>query len=313
MSIATSPSVTVRNAYWKLDVLPEWGASILNLETASGRPVLRRVSLAEVRSSSNTAAFALMPYSNRIRDARFDFEGKEVQLRPAAGSPNVQHGDVRNRPWQLEQMSERALSCTFDSRAASHLNGADMNWPWPFTARLDYHLHGPHCDIALTLTNMGQAVMPAGIGLHPYFQRCHDGQEPTLHFEAGGWYQTGADSIPECGAQRIPPRLDFAQARELGSETIDAVFSSWDGTAQLRWPSARGEGLGRSLTLTADNVFSHLVLFTAPDGSLALEPVSHATDAFNLAARGVHGTDMKVLSPGQSLAGAIRLTQDGAW
>ncbi|WP_420596961.1 aldose 1-epimerase [Deinococcus sp.] len=308
MSIATSPSVTVRNAYWKLDVLPEWGASILNLETASGRPVLRRVNLAHVRSSSDTAAFALMPYSNRIRDARFDFEGNRVQLRPAAGSPNVQHGDVRNRPWQIEQTSESALSCTFDSRDV-----ADMNWPWPFTARLAYHLHGPHCDIALTLTNAGRELMPAGIGLHPYFQRCHDGLEPTLHFEAGGWYQTGAGSIPERGAQPIPPRLDFAQARELGPDTIDAVFSSWDGTAQLRWPGESGEGVGRSLTLTADNVFSHLVLFTAPDDSLALEPVSHATDAFNLAARGVHGTDMKVLSPGQSLAGAIRLTQGGAW
>ena len=293
--------VTLRSECWTLEVLPEWGASILNLSAASGRSVLRHVNLADVKSSSNTAAFALVPYSNRIRDARFEFGGRTIQLRPAAGSPNIQHGDVRNRPWQVETQNASRLSCTFDSRDFS-----DMNWPWPFSARLDYHLHGPHCDIALTLMNAGEEQMPAGIGLHPYFVRRQDGQEPTLHFEAGGWYDAGLDSIPDSGTQVIPPSLDFSSAREVGPDAIDAVFASWDGTAQLAWPT-------RSLTLSADNVFSHLVLFTAPDGSLALEPVSHATDAFNLAARGIHGTDMKVLSPGQALAGALRLTLEGEW
>lgn len=54
-------------------------------------------------------------------------------------------------------------------------------------------------------------------------------------------------------------------------------------------------------------------MFTAPDGSVALEPVSHATDALSLAARGVPGTDLRVLAPGQSLAGAVRLTLEGEW
>ena len=48
-----------------------------------------------------------------------------------------------------------------------------------------------------------------------------------------------------------------------------------------------------------------------------LDPVDDAedkiTDAFNLAARGVHGTDMRVLTPGQSLAGAVRFTLGGDW
>jgi aldose 1-epimerase len=55
------------------------------------------------------------------------------------------------------------------------------------------------------------------------------------------------------------------------------------------------------------------VVFTAPDGSLALEPVSHATDAFNLAAQGMAGVDSRTLSPGQSLAGTVRVTLEGDW
>ncbi len=284
-----------------LEIAPEWGASILNLGAASGRPVLRPVAPSTVKSSSDTGCFPLMPYSNRIRDARFEFAGRTVELRPKPGSKLVQHGDVRNRPWQVERGSDTHLRCDFDSREF-----ADMNWPWAFTARLEYLLHGPHCDISLMLTNVSGEPMPAGMGLHPYFQRLQDGQQPDVQFAAGGWYPTDENSLPLGSSQAIPTDLDFGAARPVGESQIDAVFASWDGTARLSWPT-------RSLTLTADNVFSHLVLFTAPDGSLALEPVSHATDAFNLAAREVAGSDMKVLSPGQSLAGAVRLSLDGNW
>ncbi|WP_293910120.1 aldose 1-epimerase [Deinococcus sp.] len=294
-------SATVQNESWTLTVLPELGASILNLQAASGRPVMRPVDPASVTASSASASFALLPYSNRIREARFEFGGRAVQLRPGPGGHNVQHGDVRNRPWQVTQSAETALSCAFDSR-----NFGDINWPWAFTAQLDYRLHGPHFDIAVTLTNVDQVDMPAGMGLHPYFQRLQGAQEPTVQFNAGGWYQADASNIPVDGAQNVPPELEFAQPRPIGPDHLDAVFASWDGTARLAWEE-------RALTITADNVFSHLVIFTAPDGSLAIEPVSHATDAFNLSARGVLGTDMKVLSPGQSLAGAVRLTLEGAW
>ncbi len=291
----------MHNECWTLEVLPRWGASILNLSAASGRPVLRRVQPERLSSSSDSGCFVLMPYSNRIRDARFEFGGRTVQLRPKPGSTVVQHGDVRNRPWHVQKVSQTHLSCTFDSR---HFE--DMNWPWPFSAQLDYHLHGPHLDLALTLSNVGGEQMPAGMGLHPYFQRLQDGEEPTVQFEAGGWYATGPNSLPTREAQAIPAALEFGVASRVGAEAIDAVFASWDGTARLSWPT-------RALTLTADNVFSHLVLFTAPDGSLALEPVSHATDAFNLAERGVHGTDLRVLAPGQSLSGAVRFSLDGDW
>jgi aldose 1-epimerase len=60
--------------------------------------------------------------------------------------------------------------------------------------------------------------------------------------------------------------------------------------------------------MTCDVIFSHLVVFTAPDGSLAVEPVTHATDGFNLMARGVEGTGVKVLEPGEMVAGTVTLS-----
>jgi aldose 1-epimerase len=38
-----------------------------------------------------------------------------------------------------------------------------------------------------------------------------------------------------------------------------------------------------------------------------VEPVTHVNDGFNLLVRGVDGTGVHVLAPGQTLAGTIRL------
>ena len=298
---------TISNDHLTLSVLPDLGASVLNLAAASGRPVLRHVELGDVKTSSQCGSFALVPYSNRIRDARFTFEGRSIQLTPNSGTL-AQHGDVRNRPWQVERVSGSHLACTFDSR-----DFADINWPWAFTARLEYILHGPHFDTSVTLTNQGSAPMPAGMGLHPYFSRLDGGTDPTLSFQAGGVYLTDDSFIPTGEPQAVAPELDFSAARPVGDAQFNHVYSSWDGVARLAWAGRAGAGAGRALVMTADSVWSHLVLFTAPGGSLALEPVTHATDAFNLAAAGVHGTDMRVLAPGQSMGGAVRLTLEGDW
>ena len=302
---------SISNNQLTLSVLPDIGASVLNLTAASGRPVLRHVDPGDVQTSSQCGSFALMPFSNRVRAARFTFGGRTVQLRPGGGDGTIQHGDVRNRPWQVERVSDVHLVCTFDSRAFSELNGGDVNWPWAFTTRMEYHLHGPHLDTSLVLTNADQTPMPAGMGLHPYFSRMNGSTDPTLSFQAGGVYLTDDSFIPTAGPQPISPELDFSRPRVVGGQALNHVYSSWDGVARLSWGDFSPPG--RALTLTADSAFSHLVVYTAPDGSLALEPVTHATDAFNLAAAGVHGTDMRVLAPGQGMGAAFRMTLEGDW
>jgi aldose 1-epimerase len=154
------------------------------------------------------------------------------------------------------------------------------------------------------------------MGLHPYFARIQDGQDPLLTFDAALTYDTDARNLPVGGARPVQPTEAFRTPAAVGTQTLDRVYTAWDGIARLDWQPPIGQLGGnsqRALILTADNVFSHLVVFTAPDGSLALEPVSHATDAFNLAAQGIGGTDIKTLQPGQSLAGAARITVEGEW
>ncbi len=60
-------------------------------------------------------------------------------------------------------------------------------------------------------------------------------------------------------------------------------------------------------TVTADDPLRFLVVYTPPGESyFCAEPVSHCTDAFNLADRGRNDTGMIVLPPGKAASATVR-------
>lgn len=145
--------------------------------------------------------------------------------------------------------------------------------------------------------------MPAGFGHHPYFmRRVGQALDGLLSFKAERVYLTDSSCIPTEPATAIPPEFDFSKPRPLGHTSLDHVFAGWDGRLKMEWPESKV-----SMSLEADPIFSHLVVFTAPDGTVAIEPVSHATDGFNLIARGWADTGVRVLQPGESMAGEVRI------
>ncbi|WP_337869975.1 aldose 1-epimerase [Meiothermus sp.] len=291
-------SLCIENEWLRLKIVPQVGASIAAFEVRRGRewvPIMRPTPQPLPDKPSSYSSFTLAPFSNRIKAARFEFEGYTYQLEPNTPEGNAQHGDVRSRPWQVFHGTNSA-ACTFDSRFFE-----DVNWPWPFSLAMLYRLEGSTLETTLELVNQGQSPMPAGFGLHPYFVR--NLGEAVLQFGASGYYPTDAGLIPNEDMQPIPDELDFSSARPVGSQPLNLVYGGWDGRAVLEWV-----GSHLQLLLEADPVFEHLVVFTAPDGTLALEPVTHATDGFNLYARGVRGTGVRVLQPEGSLAGKVRMT-----
>lgn len=302
-----NPLYTVTSAFWKLTVAPETGASVAGLYLRSGGawlPLLRETPADAIaaKNPSKFASFTLAPFSNRIRDARFAFGGRSYALRATSDDGSTQHGDVRGRPWAVTEAAEGMLECRLDSR-----DFPDFNYPFPLTVSVRYEAEGNALRTRLSLTNVGDAAMPAGFGLHPYFNRVLGALgELRLRFKAAGLYDTDASFIPSEGMKPVPAARDFVEARAFGEQDFNHVYGGWDGEAQLTWPGAEV-----GVTLRCDPVFSHLVLFTAPDGTLGIEPVTHATDGFNLRDRGVADTGVRVLEPGERLMGTVTLEGSG--
>jgi aldose 1-epimerase len=86
-------------------------------------------------------------------------------------------------------------------------------------------------------------------------------------------------------------------------ETIDNVFTDWKGAARLTDP-ARPFDTG----IAGDRAARFVVVY-APSGRdfIAVEPVTHMTDAFNRAARGDTGTGTRNLAAGAGFSCTIRI------
>lgn len=249
---------------------------------------------ADPSAAISGGCYPLVPWSNRIRDGRFTFEGKRVDLtpsEPATGS--AIHGHGNRRAWTVTGVAGESV------RMAYHHAGDEEGWPFPYRAEQTVHLSEEGLSMTLACTNTGNARMPVGLGLHPYFPK---------HGDVGWWFSAENAWPPvegkfPVGATGIPDRLDFSEPKPavLG---LDQGFGGWNGTAHLIWPQA---GLGLSIIGGAN--LEHLVVYSPEERDyFCVEPVSHAIDAINLATKDVAGTGFRVLDPKHRFAATVRFT-----
>lgn len=253
------------------------------------------------------ASWLMLPYSNRIRDGKFTFEGREYVL--ANAKNHAIHGDVRNRPWKVVEQAPNRLVLEFDSATV-----ADFNWPWPILARVEIEADGDRLVQRLKLENRGDTTMPAGFGWHPYFRRwlSRDGEPVELQFHvtrvhpdgsANGLPTDKADGLPDGPSVPLPPELDFSTSRPLGDLRLDACFGGFDGRAEIGWPES-----GVRLFMECSPNVTHLICFAPADRPLvAVEPVANATDGVNLLATGAEDSGVIPLPAGKTLEASFTI------
>ncbi|WP_193170718.1 aldose 1-epimerase [Nisaea nitritireducens] len=244
--------------------------------------------------SGSTAwgSFPLVPFSNRIRDGRFTWDGEEHRIAASEkNAPHAIHGHGRSVPWDVGDVSE--------TRAALSYTYPGEDWPFPYRARQVFDLVDGALSVSLELENTGTKDMPGGLGHHPYLP-WRDG--PVLATSFGSIWPA-VDGVLPAGPEAVPGDLDFSgsNGRKL-PRGLDTGFGSWSGHALVKW---RGAGL--SLEIDASETLSHVILFT-PEGKpfFCVEPVTHCIDAINLDAKGVAGTGIRAVSPEGSLVASMK-------
>ncbi len=245
------------------------------------------------------SGYPMIPFCNRIRDGRFGFEGADYQLARNFTSPHAIHGNAWQRSWRIEGADATAAALTLEHDPAR--DGAAA-WPFAYAARLEARLTPDALEITLAVENRDGRAMPVGFGLHPYMPRTADME---LWAQTREVWREDAELLP---IERVPtpPEWDFARPRPLGpfesGIVLDNCFGGWNGAATLAWPS-----LGAALDIAADPVFGHLVIY-APVGRpfVAVEPQTQCNDSLNQTARGVTGTGLRTLKPGERVAGTMR-------
>jgi aldose 1-epimerase len=294
--------VTLAAGTLRLVIAPGIGGALAAFyENTPGGPMhwLRPASYAAFseRDPLRMASFPLFPYCNRIRDARFTFEGATVDL---AGNDlrfaHALHGNAWRRPWQVAALTQSSVDLYFEHEPDSRIPG---DWPFRYRARQRIVLSDEALRITLSAQNLADQPMPFGMGHHPYYPRT---PQTRIYAEVQAMWHADADVLPtHLGAHPAVDALREGLAPDAFD--LDNNFANWAREATIAWPDEH-----RQLTMSAEAPFDHMVIFApANDTQLCVEPVTNTTDCFNAAGPREHVGGC-VLQPGEEIAAAVTWT-----
>jgi aldose 1-epimerase len=266
-------------------VLPEVGARIHGLR-AFGHQLIRTPEDTETHRLDPFfwGAYVMAPWCNRLEPRPTVVGGRTVDLAANFRDGSAIHGQVYDRPW------------TRDDDGSFRVRGGGDGWPWRYLVAMDLGVIDATLSIALTLTNLDDEPMPAGIGIHPWFRRP---LEVAIHADRvhASMHEMTPDGEPVAG------RYDV---RSLGpiADDLDATWSGLaDPPVELRWPDA-----GVRATLRAVAPALHVVA-ASPSAidAVAVEPQTHLPQGLRRMLAGQPGA-LVMLDPGASLALGVVLT-----
>src|SRR5581483_9621516 len=201
------------------------------------------------RNARALGGFPLVPFSNRIADARFRFEGRDYALNQNfPPEPHAIHGDGWQAAWQVEAVAPDRATLAFRHDGAG---SGGSGWPFRYEARQTVAVDRAGLTIALEATNRAPHAWPFGCGLHPYFNAA-PGLRLTARLPEVWMWDTRHLPLVKIAT---PPAWDVGDGRSAGRLRCDSLLARWDGPGRLHLP-----GLRLAVTIEADPLFNHCVV-----------------------------------------------------
>lgn len=270
---------------WDIEIDPENGSLFrkcryqgamifrdFNLEASAGFPQF---------GASN---FPLLPFSNRIKNGQFSFEGIDVSL-PVNAPDQIHplHGIGWLNTWDITETSETSilLSQVYDAG----------DWPWSYKALQRIGVDGPKLKLGLEVTNTSPTNMPCGLGFHPYFP---DLDEAYIAFDSDGVWLADEDVLPVSHVVS-PTGFNFSRPQRLKRYRLDHCFTGTN-RAEISWANT-----DKTIQINSSAELSRAAVFTNhAENYFCFEPISHTHNALNMDDPVAEG--MKILEPGETAA-----------
>jgi aldose 1-epimerase len=237
----------------------------------------------------------LLPWPNRLRNGRWTWHGRELQLEVASPEkPNAIHGLVSWQPWTLLRSDEGRVS-------VGTVVEPRPGYPFRLAAAVDYALRPDRLEVTVRVRNVGHESAPFGAGMHPYL---HVGAEEDGRIGDAEVAIPARTALEVDGGLPTGARRPFdGMAARIGDRVFDDPLTDLvrddDGWARVRLRGPAGE-----LELAVDGAWPWLQLYsgdTLPVGqrrrSLAVEPMTCPPNAL------ADDADLIVLDPGAEWSG----------
>lgn len=268
-----------------VELVPAVGGVVRSFR-AGDQPVFRE-GPSPITDANDGGCYPLVPFSNRVRDGRFSFRGREVTLRPnLLPQKHPLHGQGWRSAWWAEDPRGREASMSFDYQAD--------DWPWPYRARQDVSLDEGGLTLRLSCRNTGTEPMPCGLGFHPYFPA---GPETVLTTEVAGVWTIDEEVMP-VALEPSAGRYDLRERRVNGAD-LDNGYEGWSGVAELRQPNF-------TVRISSPDARRFQVYAPPGGGIVVAEPVTNANAALNQPEDRWPELGLAILEPGESASMSAR-------
>ena len=265
--------LSLRSGVAEASIHPDIGGRLGQLDLGDG-PLLRGPS--DDLGWAQWGCYPLLPWSNRIPDGHLVFGSIDSRLPANWPDGSAIHGLVASSPWTVRTTSDNEAELVVEAAAG----------PYHVRGEQAFELRPGELRLRLAVENIGDAAVPVGLGVHPWF---HAGRVrvPADRKWPGDPLPTGphlpVDAADDLRDGTVPPPMDrcFTALTDTVAE-IPGLRFHWEGPV------------------------TQVVVFTGEPGWVAVEPVTMANDGFRLAEQGVAGHGVQVLEPGGALAVSYR-------
>ncbi len=241
----------------------------------------------------------LVPWPNRVRDARWNHRGRELRLdvtEPARG--NALHGLLQFTEHEVRERSDSSVTL-----------GAPVppqhGWPFLLDSWVRFELRPDGLDVHHGVSNRGDEPAPYATGFHP-FLRLGDTpvEELALTVPAASYFAVDdrLNPVGELAVEDTP--FDLRRPRLVGDLELDTAFGGL--TPRDRVSAQLVARDGATLSVLQDDDWEYLQVFTTsvfpgeggPKSAIAIEPMTAPPDALN------SGLGLRWLEPGELWEGS---------
>jgi aldose 1-epimerase len=242
--LAPGPLIVIAHGSLRVTIAPQAGGRIAQIQRDG---IDHLVAYDEANSAMIAwGSYPMVPWAGRIRNGRFDFQGRSYRLPLNLGEHAI-HGLGFVLPWKVETHESSVVELTLELPE-------DERWPFGGTARQRLAVSEDRLEMTLSV-QAGRMSMPAVVGWHPWFRK-----PERIVFSPSHIY----------------PRDDLGMATlPLASPTR----GPWD-DCFINHDAVMIAIAGQQLRLSSD--CRHWVVYDAPTHATCIEPQSGPPDAFNL-------------------------------
>jgi len=269
----------------EVDVLPGFGARLHRLRV-DGHDLIRTPASPDHhrRDPYFWGSYPMAPWCNRIAAGRTRVAGRELDLPATFPDGTAIHGQVSAAAWAPL------------GDGAWRIESGGAGWPWRYAVEQRIAASDRRFDLELALTNLSDAPMPAGVGIHPWFRR-----PVEVAIAAASSHGSNVASSPE------PAPVFGDLDRRVLAPLPNGLDATWTDLSSppvvLQWPD-----FGIRATLEASSTIGYVVAASPAEiDAVAVEPQTHAPAGIRRLIAGEPGA-LALLPPSETMRMAVAIS-----